>query len=259
MIQFEKCQGDTICYVQPTYENPLAELEKYIWDLHNSNKAKTLSDFSDRFYYLETNKGYIKEIYTASQYYIDAFKRIRDNLHTISISKENIKISIGEINDLYKTAKATKKTAQTCIHCDKEIYKLRSDIFTYTIATRAIFDILTTLSQTIYWSKSRPASRVYFSKFYDAVMKGSGDIDDPILKEYFEKNFEWYFLLKDVRDYIVHVGALHFKLTSHDNSRVTVEMFKKINVMLFIKETSDGFNEFLNFINKVSSPKSRVT
>ena len=74
------------------------------------------------------------------------------------------------------------------------------------------------------------------------------DLDEE-LSCYLQKNMEWFFLLKDVRDYLAHFGALHFSLKEQAPAPVTLEIFNKMEVTYFITKVDMGFNALLEYLD----------
>ncbi|MCI5161626.1 MAG: hypothetical protein D3917_06310 [Candidatus Electrothrix sp. AX5] len=196
MITFTRHEGRAICYHQPIYEEALIKLQKSIHDSISS------SSLAGGVYLIETNKGYISETYPAVEYYKIAFRMIRDNLHTISISKQEVYKTINRIQSIYRDNSEVLQTGQRRISFSSEIYKLRSDLFTYILSTRAVLDTFSTLIETIYGPNSGRYQQ--FTSLIKQLEKENGRFKDNNLKKYFDENLEWFYLLKDVRDYLVH-------------------------------------------------------
>lgn len=242
MLTFPSISGNTICYHQPLYKQALVKLQSEI------NGSSALAKLKNRYYKIESNNNYIKEVYPAVEYYKIAFRMIQDNLHTIMMAQDEITKAIKDIEIHFIKEKEYLPEGQSKISFDKEIYKLRSDLVTFVFSVRAVLDILATLFQTIYGPES--GQYVSFNSFQKQLKKDNGAINDKELLKYIEDNFEWFYLLKDVRDYLAHFGALHFSLKEHTiKPIITLEIFHDMEVLRFVSEVNKGFNNFLVFID----------
>ena len=126
-IIFSCSDGDTICYHQPLYVWPLKRLQGAIYN------SSSLAKLKDRYYRIESNSGYIWQYYPAVEYYKIAFRMITDNVHTIILAKQEVKKSLISIQLKFKNEKEFLPGGQSKISFGKEIYKLRSDIFTFVL------------------------------------------------------------------------------------------------------------------------------
>ncbi len=241
MVNFPRMPGETVCYEQPLYRQALLNCQSAI------PKSNALEKLRNRFYRIESNNGYIFEVYPAVEYYKIAFRMIRDNLHTIMIAQDEIMQSVSIIQTLFRERKELLPSGQSKISFDKEIYRLRSGISTFAFSTRAILDTLATLVQTIYG----PACGQYvsFSSLLKQLGNAKGAIQDGDLSAYVRSELEWFKLLKDVRDYLAHFGALHFSLKEQPPAPVTIEIFHKIEVSYFASTVYGGLTKLLTFLD----------
>ena len=60
---------------------------------------------------------------------------------------------------------------------------------------------------------------------------------------------EWFVLLKDIRDYLAHFGAVEFSIKEINSTTLCIEMFNGIEINAFIKAIYTGFNELLVFLD----------
>lgn len=241
MIDFPSMPGETICYHQPIYHQPFPNLETAIRD------GNVLERLRNRFYKIQSNNGYIHEVYPAVEYYKIAFRMIRDNAHTIMIAKEEMHGSIREIQKLFIDKKEHLSTGQSKIVFDKEIHKLRSNIFTFTFSIRAVLDNIANLFQTIYGPQA--GQYVSFNSLLRRIAKGKHGLGDDELAAYMKSNLEWFNLLRDARDYLAHFGALHFSLKEQPAAPVTIEIFRNIEVSFFVAEIDRGFRDLVWFLD----------
>ncbi|MCY1304216.1 hypothetical protein D9M69_554580 [compost metagenome] len=60
---------------------------------------------------------------------------------------------------------------------------------------------------------------------------------------------EWFTLLKDIRDYLAHFGAIHFSIKEGDSTTLHIEMFNGIEINSFIETVHAGFQELLIYLD----------
>ncbi len=239
--EFDICKGSTVCYRQPLYEQPLLNLQSAI---HQGN---TLKKLKDRYYKIESNGGYLHEYYPAVEYYKIAYRMIRDNMHTIRFSLNEINASQKSIENIYKGRKEKLPGGQTKLSFDKEIYQLRASIFTFIFSVRATLDTTASLFQTIYGPQI--GQHTSFNGLMKHFMSEKCVVKDAVLIDYLKKNMEWFILLKDVRDYLAHFGSVHFSIKEGELNTLSIEIFRGIEVNYFTNTVYTGFQEFLDYLD----------
>ncbi|MCI5162250.1 MAG: hypothetical protein D3917_09575 [Candidatus Electrothrix sp. AX5] len=176
MIEFKPCEGNTVCYHQPIYENSLLSLRNSI------GGSQALKNLAGKYYNIRTNNKYISEVYPTVEYHKIAFRMIRDNLHTIMLSKQEIAATSKSIQTIFAEQPEFLDTGQRKISFDKEIYKLRSDISNFTFTIRTVLDILSTLFQTIYGPQAGQYSS--FNSLLKQLNKDNGRLKYRSIKKY---------------------------------------------------------------------------
>lgn len=239
--EFDACNGSTVCYHQPIYEQPFFSLQSAIHD------GNTLIKLKGRYYKIESNGGYLHQYYPAVEYYKIAYRMIRDNIHTIRLSLDEIGVSQKEIGKIHRERKEKLTGGQTKLSFDKEIYQLRASIFTFVFTVRATLDTIASLFQTIYGPQI--GQHTSFNGFMNHIMGEKCVVKDAILTDYLGNNMEWFVLLKDVRDYLAHFGSLHFSIKESELGALSIEIFRGIEVNSFISTVHTGFQELLNFLD----------
>lgn len=238
---FDACQGSTVCYHQPIYEQPFSSLQSAIHD------GNTLAKLKERYYKIESNGGYLHQYYPAVEYYKIAYGMIRDNVHTIRLSLDNIEVSKKAVERIHKERKEKLPGGQTKLSFDKEIYQLRASIFTFVFSVRATLDTIASLFQTIYGPQI--GQHTSFNGLMNHVMGQKCAIKDAALTDYLGNNMEWFVLLKDVRDYLAHFGAVHFSIKESEQGVLSIEIIRGIEIDAFVCTVYTGFQELLSFLD----------
>lgn len=238
---FDACIGSTVCYHQPIYEQPFSSLQSAIHD------GNTLARLRERYYKIESNGGYLHQYYPAVEYYKIAYRMIRDNVHTIRLSLDEIGVSKKAIERIYKEKREKLPGGQTKLSFDKEIYQLRSSIFTFVFSVRATLDTIASLFQTIYGPQI--GQHTSFNGLMSHVMSEKCVVKDATLTDYLANNMEWFVLLKDVRDYLAHFGAVHFSIKESELGALSIEIFRGIEIDSFLHIVHTGFQELLSFLD----------
>jgi len=240
-FDFDVCKSSTVCYHQPLYEQPLSKLQSAI---HQGN---TLEKLKGRYYKIESNGGYLHQHYPAVEYYKIVHRMISDNVHTIRLSLEEISASQKAIENIHKEKKEKLSGGQTKLSFDTEIYQLRSSIFTFVFSVRATLDTIASLFQTIYGPQI--GQHTSFNGFMSHIKSEKFVVKDAVLADYLENNLEWFLLLKDVRDYLAHFGAVRFSLKESESNTLFIEIFRGIEVTCFTSTVYSGFKELLKFLD----------
>lgn len=239
--EFHARKGSTICYQQPLYEQPFPLLLEAIY------KGNTLSKLKSRYNKIESNGGYLHQCYPAVEYYKIAHRMIRDNTHTIRFSLDEINKAQRAIEDIYTTSKEKLPGGQTKLSFDKEMYQLRSSIFTFVFSVRATLDTVASLFQTIYGPQI--GQHISFNGFMKYITGNNSHIKDPVMCEFIRTKMEWFILLKDIRDYLAHFGSINFLIKEVEPSVLSIELFKDIEINNFIETVDNGFQELLMFLD----------
>lgn len=240
-FEFEAGEGSTVCYNQPLYEQPLAQLQSAIYTGASLDKLK------GRYYRIQSNGGYLHQYYPAVEYYKIACRMICDNVHTIFLARNDIQNVQRAIDDIHVNRKEKLPGGQTKLSFDKEIYQLRSSLTTYVFSVRATLDTIASIFQTVYGPQI--GQHISFNGLIKHVLGGKCAIDDPVLATFLKDDMEWFVLLKDVRDYLAHFGAIKFSLKESASGSLSIEMFRGMNIAGFIGVVDSGFYRILEFLD----------
>ena len=238
-VVFPEPKGSTVGYGQPLLSHPLPSLPTAIAE------SGVLNNLAGRTYRLFSNHGYVQETLPAVEYYKFAYTRIRDNVHAIDICEQRITSLLREIDGHFRKNKELRPAGQYSISFEKEIYELRTEVTNLVFLSRAVLDLLSTLAQTIYGPSIGQYSS--FNSFLKAALN-KPEFPDDVLKQHLDSNIPWFYLLKDVRDYLAHYGALRFTLREYEGT-LMVYAFHKKEVSFMVQSIHKGLVDFLAFLN----------
>lgn len=240
-FEFAGAEGSTVCYHQPLYEQPLARLQSAIYE------GTSLRKLDGRYYKIQSNGGYLHQYYPAVEYYKIAYRMIRDNIHTISFARTDIHKFQKAIENIHASRKEKLPGGQTKLSFDKEIYQLRSSLTTYVFSLRATLDTIASIFPTVYGPQI--GQHISFNGLIKHVVGGQCAVDDPVLAKFLKDDIEWFVLLKDVRDYLAHFGAVHFSIKESTSGALSIEMFEGMKIASFVEAVDSGFARLLAFLD----------
>lgn len=112
---------------------------------------------------------------------------------------------------------------------------------------RATLDTIAGLFQTIYGP--RIGQHTSFNGLMRYVISEKCVVKDPVLTDYLVNNMEWFVLLKDVRDYLAHFGAVNFSIKESESGALSIEIFRGIEIDAFVSTVHTGFQDLLSFLD----------
>lgn len=234
--------GQAVAYREPLYANPLQRTGKAISE---SGRREQLHEKTYRF---RSNSGYIQELIPAPEYYKLAIRRLRNSLHSALVARRRVDVDLQCIEVLGDRARRRDRDEQPRLTLSTELYELRADLSAYVTSVRASLDILATVAQTVYGPDVGPFRS--FTRLYGFLKKPVGQQIDPELLDYLNQRGEWLWVLRDIRDYISHYGAFHFSLFLDETQRVSVYVFRSLEIGELVDMIETRMAIFLEFIDK---------
>lgn len=238
-------RGKAVRYVMPALKDPFPKLLAII---NSSNHRKKLHDV---FYYFETKNHYLKFLTPASVYYLNVFRSVADKIYSTNLSVMHIKEIVGRIDKNFTfNREILPKTGQSSINLDEEVYELKTDIAAFLFNTRSILDSMATLMHFLYWPSSRQfSSFADYIKYIRKKSRGPGEIPDEVMKSYINDNMQWFFQLRDIRDFITHYSSIDISFNEEDNAVLRVYIHNHFDLNDFVDSVSNGLNNFLRFFD----------
>jgi len=173
-------------------------------------------------------------------------------LYTMELSVDRINSILLSIKEQYqRTRKITEKTGQPAIQLNNEIYALKSEIGIILFTSRGLFDVLSTVLHFLYGPSS--CQFLTFVQYYKYLRKTSSDkvVNDPAMLDYIETNMQWFWVLRDLRDYVTHVGSLDISFYEDADGQFSIyigDCF--IEIVGLLNECLNGAKSYLDYFDE---------
>lgn len=201
-------EGRTICYEEPLYHQLLPRLMQAL------QETKWSYQFHGYYYRLTTNKGLIEDEVPASEYYKLAWRSMSQKYHGAALALQSIESIAADLALSYPARRQiVNRTNQPKISFSLELYTLRTSFASLLFLIRSLLDEFASLAQFL----TAPNAR-QFGSFADIVTKcerhEAGVLTEipKELRSHLAESAEWFWRMRDIRDYIAHHGFVHFNL-----------------------------------------------
>lgn len=237
-------EGELICYEEsPHYRflpRLLSALEQSKWPLQ----------FHGYFYRLRTNAELIEEFVPASEHYKISWRAMSQKFHGALQTLSSVESIIQELQDSYPLRRTTVgEHNQPMLIFSNELYRLRTDFSTLLFLIRSILDQFASLIQFLSGPKSSQ-----FKSFAD-IMKKCKRSDvcpeiPPKLHTYLRANGDWFFRMRDVRDYIAHHGFVSLTLMQSPSGNLKFYIHDRIEMLEMAREFMREFRLLLEALDE---------
>lgn len=250
--QLKVPEGQTIAYEEPLYNWLFRETSKAM------ESTKWPRQFLGRYYRSKSNNGFLEEVVPAPEYYKISIRGMTQKFHGMLCNIESIKNTCIEISKKFEQGNGVSYfNDQPRLKFDMELYKLRSEISSYLFLIRSLLDQFAIILQSF----SGPKSKMY-SSFTDLMKKirnESNVIDlDIEFCDYLKNNLEWYWKLKDFRDFIAHHGFITLGLKKQEDGTIKIFLQNRIDLLELIDEFQKEIEVSLQFFDKHFSQYIKV-
>ena len=238
--------GKIVGYEMPALKPPFPQLASWL------EKSMYPREFWGIEYHVATNNGYIDRIIPAAEYYKLAFRSIADDLYSLTLSIDRIENLQIEINEAYKrTREVMPSSGHSFFKASTYVYRLKSELGNFFFVSRSVLDTIATLMHFLYGPKSKQ-HRSFTDFIKDAVKEksASGEEVDAEMKDYIEKNLNWYARLKDMRDYITHYKSLDISFYEQTDGSIRIYLEDRFEIGELLHAVQSGISAFLNFMDK---------
>jgi hypothetical protein len=238
--------GKVVGYEMPALEPPFPQLESWL------EKSMYPREFWGIEYYVATNNGYIDRIIPAAEYYKLAFRSIADELYSVALSVSRIDSLQVEINDAYKNTREVRPSSgHSFFNASTYVYAMKSELGNFFFVSRSLLDTIATLMHFLYGPKAKQhRSFTDFIKYAVREKSGSGEEVDAEMKNYIEKNLEWYARLKDMRDYITHYKSIDISFYEQTDGSIHIYLEDRFKLSELLHPVYSGISAFIGFLDK---------
>ncbi|MEQ1595545.1 MAG: hypothetical protein ABL985_10650 [Casimicrobium sp.] len=202
--------GLPVCYVESL---TVSVLKKLMQTIHSTGWA---SQFRDKYYALRSKSGVIREEYPATEYYKISERSLSQKFHAIELTFNSLRGRIENATAKYRREMTMfVDSRQPCIEFQSDLYLVRAEFASLLFLMRAALDEFAMLLQFLGGPNTDQVSS------FSAVMKRAGKQNshpaiDAAVAEYFEKHCDWFWQMRDVRDYFSHNGFVSLDLVELD-------------------------------------------
>lgn len=237
--------GKVVRYEMPALRPPFPQLASWL------EESFYPREFWGIEYYVATNSGYIDRIIPAAEYYKLAFRSIADELYSIALSVDRIDNLQIEINEAYKnTREVMPASGQSSFRASTYVYTLKSELGNFFFVSRSLLDTIATLMHFLYGPKSKQyRSFTDFIKYAVRDKSNLGEEVDAELKDYIEKNLDWYARLKDMRDYITHYKSIDISFYEQADGSIHIYLEDRFKINELLHAVHSGISAFINFMD----------
>lgn len=243
--------GETICYEEPLHHDFLPRLMRAL------QETEWPFQFHGHYYRLTTKHGLIQDEVPASEYYKIAWRAMSQKYHGAALAFQSLESLVGQLAKEYPDRRQTiGERNQPKLTFTLELYRLRSDFASLLFLVRSLLDEFSTLAQFLSGPKAQQ-----FRSFADIVAKCKGDKPPPEvpadLQHYLRENSEWFWRLRDVRDYLAHHGFVHFHLVESPSRELRFYIYHRLDMLELAREFMGGLNMLLAQIDVAYSKRVR--
>jgi hypothetical protein len=236
--------GKVVSYEMPVVIGPpFPKLAEYL------REGSYPREFSGIEYYIGTNNGYLERIVPAAEYYKLAFRTIREQLHSLKTAKDRIDMFVSEINRCYQETRTVRtSTGQSAFKVQKYVYDIKSELGNFFFVSRSVLDTTATLMHFLYGPRSKHYGS--FTNFIKQTLRDASPDQDVEMRQYFQSKCEWYYRLKDVRDYITHYKSLDVSFYEQPDTSIHIYLENRFKLDELVEDVYFGIKEFLRFTDE---------
>src|SRR5260221_1088126 len=205
-------------------------------------------------YYVQSKDRHIRHLIPAPEYYNFAFNAIADDRYSLALVNARLNATMTAIQDQWKHTRETMpRTGQPSFSVSQYVYQLKAEVAAGLFFARGLLDVFATLSHFLYGPRSR-----CFSSFADVLKhiseKRSIEPNDPVMHDYAESHMQWFWSLRDFRDFVTHHSSLRVDFYEKEG-RFDTYLQGVQTPQELIGATIAGIDTFLEFADKHFAPR----
>lgn len=243
--------GETIYYEEPLQHELLPQLMSALQNIEWPYQ------FHGYYYRLRTNSELIEEFVPASEHYKTSWMAMSQKYHGAILALQSVEAIAGDLSETYLTRRTTVGDLnQPKLRFSTELYRIRTDFSTLLFLIRSILDQFSSLVQFLSGPKAKQ-----FSSFADVMTRCRGNsppVEVPAeLQHHLNVCCEWFWRMRDVRDYIAHHGFVRIHLVQSPAAELKIYIHDRLDLLELAREFMQGFQLLLAEIDAHYSKRIR--
>jgi hypothetical protein len=246
-------EGETICYEEPLHVDLLPQLMRAL------QETNWPFQFHGYYYRLSTKYGLIQDEVPASEHYKYAWRSMSQKYHGAALALHDLESLATDLARRYpREKKAIGPLSQPMFAFSTELYTLRTLFATLLFLIRSLLDEFASLVQFL----SGPQAK-QFRSFADVAAKCKGEkIPTEVpgdLQQHLREECDWFWRMRDVRDYLAHQGFVNFHLVQSPAGDLRFYIHHRLDMLELAREFMHGFNALLASIDHSYARRVRDT
>ena len=205
-------------------------------------------------YFVQTKDRHIRQLIPAPEYYKFALNAIADERYSLNLTQSRLSEVMAAIQNQWAlTREIRASTGQSSFWVADQVYRLKAEIASALFFARSLLDMFSTLSHFLY----SPTSRL-FSSFTDyakhITRPTAENPSDPAMREYILKQMDWFWSLRDFRDFVTHHSSIRIEFYERDGL-IETYLQHVVRPEELIGSTVAGIQAFLDFADDHFTPQ----
>jgi hypothetical protein len=246
------------------YSSPLTTLGELVrfempalrWPFPQLLNLLEMGTYPSRFvgveYYLSGKKGFIDRLIPAPEYYKFAFRWIAEKVYSLDRSVANLDELLAQVRGTYNaTRERLPETGQPSFAVQEQVYAIKSELGNFFFSSRAVMDTVATLMNFLY-GPSSPTFNSYadFVKAMTTKDPSRHSIVDDEMKDYLKTKMDWFFRLRDIRDYLTHYKSIDISFYEQPTGGIKVYLDDSFEIHELVKSVQGGITDCLEFMDE---------
>ena len=210
--------------------------------------------YFDIYYYVQTKDRHIRHLIPAPEYYKFALDAIGDERYSLELSTTRIAGVMAGIQQQWTATRETlPRTSQPSFWVADHVYRLKAEIASMLFFARSLLDMFSTLSHFLY----DPNSRLFnsFADFVKHIAKHDAvSPSDPAMAKYVNTQLDWFWALRDFRDFVTHHSSMRVDFYERDGALDTY-LQHVVRPGDLVRDTIAGIDALLAFADDHYAPR----
>ena len=237
-------RGALVRYELPALPSAFPQLSRIL--LGSTHRAR----FFGVHYHIKSRDGRVERLLPAAEYYEFVFRAVADKRHALELG-------LGRLHELerwiqryyYELRDPMLRTDQPSSRVMDKIYALKSELGSILFLARGSLDTIASLLHFLYGPRSAHfRSFGAFVKYLKQAHAAGADAD-PALREYIEGHLEWFWVLREYRDYVTHYGSIDISFYEPRQGMLRTYLQDATQVHDVVAPVLAGLDSFCQFVD----------